>query len=80
MRSADGPALELVDGVCDHYRRYEELLPSRVFTGADDKAKLSAIVKEVKEASAKKCCDRLIGLSDGVDSTLVVVKVKELGL
>ena len=80
MRSVDDPALELVGGVCNHCRRYEELLPSRVFTGADGEAKLSAIVKEIKEAGAKKRYDCLIGLSGGVDSTSVAVKVKELGL
>lgn len=33
MRSIDDPALELDGGVCNHCRRYDQLLSSRVFTG-----------------------------------------------
>lgn len=80
MRSVDDPELELTDGVCNHCHRYDHLLSSRVFTGESGKSKLSAIVSEIKHVGANKRYDCLIGLSGGVDSTSVAVKVKELGL
>lgn len=80
MRSADDPDLELVDGVCNHCLRYDELLSSRVFTGEEADTKLSALVSAIKESAANRRYDCLIGLSGGVDSTYVALKVKELGL
>lgn len=80
MRSIDDPALELVDGVCNHCRRYDQLLSSRVFTGEDGRRKLDALATEIKRAGNRFRYDCLIGLSGGVDSTSVAVKVRELGL
>lgn len=80
MRSADDPDLELVDGVCNHCRRYDELLSSRVFSGDEGRAKLDSLVEEIKASASTKRYDCLIGVSGGVDSTYVALKVKELGL
>lgn len=80
MRSLDDPDLVLEDGVCNHCRRYDELLASRVFSGQEGAEKLTDLVATIKASAEKRRYDCLIGLSGGVDSTYVALKVKELGL
>ncbi|CAM3263861.1 N-acetyl sugar amidotransferase [Nocardioides dubius] len=79
MRSADDPDLVLVDGVCNHCRRYDDLLTSRVVTGEEGATELNQIAGGIK-GSGRKEFDCVIGVSGGVDSTYVALKAVELGL
>ena len=67
-------------GVCNHCIRYDELLNTRVFRGAEGEKALSELVSSIKEQGSKNKYDCLIGVSGGVDSTYVAYLVKKLGL
>lgn len=80
MRQEDDPDLTLVDGVCNHCRRYLELLPSRVTTGAAGEKALDDLRVRMRKARTRQGYDCVIGVSGGVDSTYVALLVKDLGL
>lgn len=67
-------------GICNHCIRYDELLNTRVFRGAEGEKALSELVSSIKEQGSKNKYDCLIGVSGGVDSTYVAYLVKKLGL
>lgn len=67
-------------GVCNHCKRYDELLDKRVFRGKEAKEKLEQIVKNIKSSGETREYDCIIGVSGGVDSTYVAYLTKELGL
>ena len=68
------------DGLCKHCQRYDTLVSSRVFDGAEGEAKLGALVSKIKAAGNGRDYDCIIGVSGGVDSTYVAYRVKQLGL
>src|SRR5690606_17697224 len=67
-------------GICNHCIRYDELLNTRVFRGAEGEKALSELVSSIKEQGSKNKYDCLIGVSGGVDSTYVAYLGKKLGL
>lgn len=69
-------------GVCNHCREYEQVakpIVDRAEAGLAE-PELLRTVEKIKAAGRGKDYDCLIGLSGGVDSTYVALKVKELGL
>lgn len=74
------PGIEIVDGVCNHCRRYDNLLSTRIVPAGEKPARLAQLVKTIKSSGSKSEYDCIIGVSGGVDSTYVALKVKELGL
>lgn len=75
------PAIEIDgEGICNHCRRYERLLPERVFSGEAAEEALKDVVNTLKAAGRGKDYDCLIGVSGGVDSTYVAYLTKKLGL
>lgn len=80
MRFADDPDIEIDDGVCNHCRRYDTLLASRVTSGEEGLRALEQIVRDMKKARSKQGYDCVIGVSGGVDSTFVASQVVKLGL
>lgn len=80
MRVEDDPELVVMDGVCNHCLRYEQLLASRVSTGPEAKRELDDLVAAMKSSGRGSQYDCLIGVSGGVDSTFVASQVKRLGL
>ena len=69
-------------GVCNHCREYTDLFKPIVDRADSGLANpdLQSVVAKIKSAGQGKEYDCLIGLSGGVDSTYVALKVKELGL
>lgn len=67
-------------GLCNHCRRYDELLPMRVLTGSEGEEALSALVMAMKAHGKGRDYDCVIGVSGGVDSTYVAYLTKKLGL
>jgi N-acetyl sugar amidotransferase len=65
-------------GVCNHCRRYDELVATRVFTHRTEA--LQKLVGAIKSDGRGKRYDCVIGVSGGVDSTYVAYLVKQLGL
>jgi len=68
------------NGVCNHCRRYDDLVARRVFSGEEGRQRLAAIVAQIQREGQGKRYDCVIGVSGGVDSTYVAWKAKELGL
>ncbi|MGB7741064.1 MAG: hypothetical protein WBM03_18290, partial [Steroidobacteraceae bacterium] len=67
-------------GLCNHCRRYDELLESRVSGGEKGRRALSEIVERIKRDGQGHEYDCIIGVSGGVDSTYVAHLVRALGL
>lgn len=81
MHTAVDPAIEFDDsGVCNHCRRYDELLASRGYQGRASEELLISLVEEMKRAGSGLDYDCIIGVSGGVDSSYVASKARELGL
>lgn len=68
------------DGVCNHCHTHLASLKNNVFGGDEGRARLDAIVEQLKREGRGKPYDCLIGVSGGVDSSYTVWLVKELGL
>lgn len=68
------------NGVCNHCHTYDRRVDRRVFTGNEGKRRLNEIVSNIKKEGKSNKYDCIVGLSGGVDSTFVLLKVKELGL
>jgi N-acetyl sugar amidotransferase len=79
MRSVDDPDLVLTNGVCNHCLRYDELISSRVVPGEAGRTEMDRLVKKIRSQS-RGDYDCLIGVSGGVDSSYVALKVAEYGL
>lgn len=67
-------------GVCNHCKHHDELARRLVPKPEDAPRLLEQMVSKIKAYGADKEYDCLIGLSGGVDSSYVALKVKELGL
>ncbi|TFB55295.1 N-acetyl sugar amidotransferase [Cryobacterium sp. Sr3] len=80
MTRAVDPDLVVSEGVCNHCARYDALLATRIVPVAQRGQLLAKVVSDIKRAGHGKEYDCIIGVSGGVDSTFVALKVKELGL
>ncbi len=68
------------DGTCNHCRRYAERAESEIFRGDMAERHLDSLVAEMKRNGRKREYDCIIGVSGGVDSTMVAYHVRRLGL
>lgn len=67
-------------GVCNHCKEYEERARRELHSGDRGEKELDQIVTDIKKKGGGREYDCIVGLSGGVDSTLVACKVKQLGL
>ena len=67
-------------GVCNHCRRHDELVSTRMLKGEAGQKAVAQLVEAMKRAGRNSDYDCLIGVSGGVDSTYVAYLVKQLGL
>ncbi|KMT52514.1 N-acetyl sugar amidotransferase [Pseudomonas fildesensis] len=68
------------DGVCNHCRKFGLVSKSSWFPNEAGAAKWSRIIEEIKLAGKGKEYDCVLGLSGGVDSSYLAIKVKDWGL
>ena len=68
------------EGICCHCHNYDERVRNEVFHDEVGQEMLSQIVEVIREKGRDKEYDCLIGLSGGVDSSMVAFNVKKLGL
>ncbi len=80
MDTSDPDIVFDAEGVCNHCHAQDRALRESVFYGEEAAAKLARAVTQMKQKGAGKPYDCLIGVSGGVDSTYLAMKVKELGL
>lgn len=67
-------------GVCNHCKYFENNIKPVWFPNEEGQAKLETMIAEVKAYGAGKDYDCIIGMSGGIDSSYIAVKVVEWGL
>lgn len=67
-------------GVCNHCRHFEQVTVRNWHPGPEGRLMLEKIVASVREEGKGRDYDCILGLSGGVDSSYLALKVKELGL
>jgi N-acetyl sugar amidotransferase len=80
MDTTDPAIVFDAQGVCNHCAEYDRRERGELFSKEVRDAKIKALLDEIKTAGRNKAYDCVIGVSGGVDSTMVAYKVKELGL
>ncbi|MCG2766201.1 MAG: N-acetyl sugar amidotransferase [Desulfarculaceae bacterium] len=68
------------NGVCNHCTNHLERIKNELHSGEKGRRELERIAGVIKEEGKNKKYDCIIGVSGGVDSTMVAYHVKELGL
>ena len=68
------------EGVCSHCRGFDAERGATWFPNEEGARRLSAIVAQMKEAGRGRRYDCILGLSGGVDSSYLGLKVQEWGL
>lgn len=67
-------------GVCNHCRQFDAVTRKEWFPNEEGARRWSAICEEIKAAGRASEYDCIIGLSGGVDSSYLALKVREQGL
>tara|TARA_Y100001970_G_C14170971_1_gene824143 strand:+ start:559 stop:1689 length:1131 start_codon:yes stop_codon:yes gene_type:complete len=67
-------------GICNHCIDFEKLKGTEWFPNEEGEVKLKSILDKVKKYGKNKKYDSIIGLSGGIDSSYLALKVKEYGL
>jgi len=68
------------DGVCNHCRNFDEITSKGWFPNEEGAKRLSVILDRIRAAGKNQAYDCIIGLSGGVDSCYLALKVHEWGL
>jgi N-acetyl sugar amidotransferase len=68
------------NGVCNHCREFDEVTSKRWFPNAEGEKKLEAVYEKIKKENAHKEYDCILGLSGGVDSSYLALKLYEAGV
>lgn len=80
MDSTDPEIVFDDNGICNHCHEFDSYLNTEWFPNEDGKNKLNTIVNNLKNEGKGKKYDCIIGLSGGIDSSYLALKVKEFGL
>lgn len=67
-------------GICNHCKTYSEVVSKSYFPNEEGKKRLADTLDQIKSDGANLEYDCIIGLSGGVDSCYLAMKVKEWGL
>lgn len=67
-------------GICNHCKHYYVRVANEIYSGEEGKHRLDEIAAKIKAHGHGKRYDCIIGVSGGVDSTMVAYTVKKLGL
>ncbi|CAB1063926.1 N-acetyl sugar amidotransferase WbpG [Olavius sp. associated proteobacterium Delta 1] len=68
------------NGICCHCKTYEAKARAGLYQGKAGREMLNKLIRVVRERGKNKKYDCIIGLSGGVDSSMVAFQVKKLGL
>jgi len=80
MDSSD-PAISFnSEGICNHCREFDEVTSKGWFPNEEGARHLAVMVEKIKIAGKGKPYDCILGLSGGVDSSYLALKVHEWGL
>ncbi len=67
-------------GICNHCIHFDDVGMKNCFPSKEGRVRFSGIVEQIKIAGKNKAYDCILGLSGGVDSSYLALKVSELGL
>jgi N-acetyl sugar amidotransferase len=68
------------NGVCNHCREFDEVTSKRWFPDEEGAKKLEVIYEKMKKENTNKDYDCILGLSGGVDSSYLALKLYEAGI
>jgi N-acetyl sugar amidotransferase len=68
------------DGVCNHCLEFEEKTRKNWFPNAEGEARLRQMLDQIRVCGRGKQYDCIIGLSGGIDSSYMALKVRDWGL
>lgn len=69
------------NGVCNYCLKYKRVAKKRIFQGKEGEQRINLIAQKIKSEGKGKKYDCIIGVSGGVDSTMVAfISKKKLGL
>lgn len=75
------PAISFdLNGVCNHCHEFESVTSANWFPNEEGAARWKSIVETIKAAGRGKEYDCILGLSGGVDSSYLALKIREWGL
>jgi len=81
MHYGTNPDIQLDEnGICNHCKSYYVRVTNEVHSGEEGKHRLDEIAAKIKAHGHGKQYVCIIGVSGGVDSTMVAYIVKKLGL
>jgi aminotransferase len=80
MDTSDAVISFNADGVCNHCLQFDEVTRQHWFPNDEGHSKLAKIVERIKVEGRGQDYDCIIGLSGGVDSSYLALKVAEWGL
>ena len=67
-------------GVCNHCHKFDDITSKHWFPNAEGGKKLEKVFEQIKKEGQGKEYDCIIGLSGGVDSSYLALKIKDYGL
>lgn len=68
------------DGVCSHCRKFEEETRKGWFPNEEGQARLAQMIDQMRAEGRGKAYDCILGLSGGIDSSYMALKIKDWGL
>jgi N-acetyl sugar amidotransferase len=80
MNQSDPDIYFNIDGVCNHCVQFEAITRKNWFPNEEGRLQWEKIVQKIKIAGKGKEYDCILGLSGGVDSSYLAIKVHEWGL
>jgi N-acetyl sugar amidotransferase len=80
MDTSDPDIIFDYNGVCNHCLEFENVTKAHWFPNKEGRMRWSLIVEQIKAAGQGQDYDCILGLSGGVDSSYLAVKVHEWGL
>jgi aminotransferase len=80
MDTSDSQIIFDENGVCNHCHKFDQVQSKQLFADGSGSLLLENVVAQIKKDGAGKEYDCIIGLSGGVDSSYLAIKVKDYGL
>ena len=79
MDTSDAEITFTTDGVCNHCIEFETVTQKNWFPNEEGRVRFAGIVEQIKSAGKGREYDCILGLSGGVDSSYLALKVHEWG-
>lgn len=80
MDTTDSEIIFDAQGVCNHCHAFDERAPREWFPNAEGRRLWASLVDQIKASGKGQEYDCILGLSGGVDSSYLAIKVHEWGL